>query len=162
MLTVWSLVSLPFLNPACTSGSSQFTYCWCLAWMSLSIILLAHEMSKSVWLNTEVNAFLKFSCFFYDPVDVGNLISGSSAFSKSSLYIWKFSVHVLLMPSLKDFEHYLISMWDERAYMVVWTFFGTVLLWNWNENSSFPVLWPLPSFPRLLAYWVQHFNSIIF
>ena len=58
----------------------------------------------------EVNVFLEFSCFFYDPSDVDHLISGSSAFSKSRLYIWKFSVHVLLEPSLKDFEHYLASM----------------------------------------------------
>ena len=58
----------------------------------------------------EVDVFLEFSCFFYDPVDVGNLISGSSAFSESSLYIWKFSVNVMLKPSLKDFEHYLASM----------------------------------------------------
>ena len=50
--------------------------------------------------------FLKFSCIFYDPVDVGNLISGSSAFSKDSLNIWKFTVHLLLKPGLKDFEHY--------------------------------------------------------
>ena len=54
----------------------------------------------------EVDAFLKFSCFFNDPVDVGNLISGSSAFSKSSLNIWKFMVHVLLKPGLENFEHY--------------------------------------------------------
>ena len=53
----------------------------------------------------EINVFLKFSCFSYDPVDTGNLIPGSYAFSKSSLNIWKFSVHALLMPSLKDFEH---------------------------------------------------------
>ena len=58
----------------------------------------------------EVDAFLEFSCFFYDPMDVGNLISGSSAFSKSSSNIWKFSVHVLLKPSLKDFEHYLANV----------------------------------------------------
>ena len=57
----------------------------------------------------EVDVFLEFSCFFYDPMDVGNLIS-SSASSKSSLYIWKFSVHVLLKPSLKDFEHNFTSM----------------------------------------------------
>ena len=50
----------------------------------------------------EVDVFLEFSCFFYDPVHVGNFISGSSALSKSSLYIWKFSVHVLLKPNLKD------------------------------------------------------------
>ena len=59
---------------------------------------------------TEVDVFLELSCFFYDPMDVGNLIFGSSAFSKSSLYIWKFSVHVLLKPSLEDFEHYFPSM----------------------------------------------------
>ena len=53
----------------------------------------------------KVDAFLKFSCFFYDPTDVGNLISGSSAFSKLSLYIWTHSVHILLKPSLQDFEH---------------------------------------------------------
>ena len=58
----------------------------------------------------EVDVFLEFSSFFYDPIDVGNLISGSSAFSKSSLYIWNFSVHILLKPSLKDFEHYFASM----------------------------------------------------
>ena len=58
----------------------------------------------------EVDFFLEFSGFFYDPTDIGNLISGSSAFSKSSLNIRKFSAHVLLKPSLKDFEHYLASM----------------------------------------------------
>ena len=59
---------------------------------------------------TEVDVFLGFPCFLYDPVDVGNLISGPSAFSKSNFYIWKFSVHIRVKPSLKDFEHYLASM----------------------------------------------------
>ena len=58
----------------------------------------------------EIDVFLELSCFFYDPTDVGNLSSGSSAFSKSSLNIWKFMVHVLLMPGLENFEHYFISM----------------------------------------------------
>ena len=58
----------------------------------------------------EVDVFLELSCFFNDPMDVGNLISGSSAFSKSSLDIWKFSVHIQLKPFLKDFEHYLAGM----------------------------------------------------
>ena len=58
----------------------------------------------------EVDAFLEFPCFLYDARDTGNLISGSSAFSKPSLYMWKFLVHVLLKPSLKDFEHKLASM----------------------------------------------------
>ena len=58
----------------------------------------------------EVDVFLELSCFFYDPSDVDNLISGSSAFSKSSLNIWKFSVHVLLKPSLENFEHDFASV----------------------------------------------------
>ena len=58
----------------------------------------------------EIDVFLELSCFFDDPADVGNLISGSSAFFKSSLYIWKFLVHILLKPTLKDFEYYLASM----------------------------------------------------
>ena len=58
----------------------------------------------------EVDVFLEFSCFFYDPTDVGNLISGSFAFSKSSLNIWKFMVHILLKPGLENFEHYFTSM----------------------------------------------------
>ena len=58
----------------------------------------------------EIDVFLELSCFFYDPTDVGNLISGSSAFSKSSLNIWKFMVHVLLKPGLENFEHYFTSM----------------------------------------------------
>ena len=70
----------------------------------------------------EVDVILKLSCLFDDPMDVGNLISGSSAFSKHSLYIWKFSVHLLLKLSLKDFEQYLASIWDEHNCVVVWTF----------------------------------------
>ena len=58
----------------------------------------------------EVDIFLKLSCFYYDPVDVGNLISGSSAFSKSRLNMWKFSVHILLKPSLENFEQYFASL----------------------------------------------------
>ena len=58
----------------------------------------------------EVDVFLEFPCFFYDPMDVGNLLSGSSAFSKSILYIWKFSVHILLKPSLENFENYFASV----------------------------------------------------
>ena len=62
------------------------------------------------------------SLALYDPTDVGNLISGLSAFSKPSFYIWKFSFNILLKPSLKDFEHYLTSMWNEHPCTMVWTF----------------------------------------
>ena len=67
----------------------------------------------------EADVFLELACFFYDTVDVGNLISGSSVFSKSSLYIWEFLVHVLLKLDLKDFEHYLASMGNEHICAVV-------------------------------------------
>ena len=73
----------------------------------------------SVVNEAEVDVLLDGSCFFCDPVDVGNLISGSPAFSKSSLYIWKLLVHILLNPSLKDFEHYLANMWNEYTDMIL-------------------------------------------
>ena len=76
----------------------------------------------------EIDVFLELFCFFDDPADVGNLISGSSAFSKSSLNIWKFMVHILLKPGLENFKHYFASVWDECNCVVVWTlalpFFG--------------------------------------
>ena len=110
----------------------------------------------------EVNIFLELSYFFCDPVDIGNLLSSSSAFSKSSLNIWNFMVHILLKPGLENFEHYFASMWDECNCVVDWTLFGIAFLWGWNESWSFPVLLTLLSFPNLLAYWVQHFHRIIF
>ena len=72
---------------------------------------MIHTVRASSIINeTEIDVFLKYPCFFYDPMNVGNMISGSSAFSKSNLYIWNFSVHILMMPSLKDFEHDLAPM----------------------------------------------------
>ena len=102
----------------------------------------------------QVDVFLELSYFFNDPANVVNLISGSSAFSKTSLNISKFIVHVLLKPGLESFEHYFASMWVECNCVVDWTFFAIALLWDWNENWPFPVLWPLLRFPNLLAYWV--------
>ena len=100
---------------------------------------------------TEVDVYLEFSCCFYDPRDDGNLISDSCPFSKSSLTIWKFSVHVLLKPSLENFKHYFASMCNMYNCVVVWAFFGIAFLWDWHENWAFPVLWPLLSFQNLLA-----------
>ena len=67
----------------------------------------------------EIDVFLELSCFFNDPVDISNLISGSSAFFKTSLNIWNFMVHVLLKPGLENFEHYFTSMRDECNCAVV-------------------------------------------
>ena len=91
----------------------------------------------------EVDVLLEFSCFFYGWTDVGNLISVSSAFSKSSLYIWKFSVHIFLKPYLKNFEHYFASMWNQCNCVVlnIWK-----ILWHspylgleWKLTVSSPV-----------------------
>ena len=82
----------------------------------------------------EVDVFLELLCFFSDPVDVGSLNSGSSAFSKTSLNIWKFLVHILLKPCLENFEHYFASVWDECNCAAVWAFLGIAFLWDWIEN----------------------------
>ena len=96
----------------------------------------------SVVIKAEVDVFLELSCFFYDLTDVENLISGSSAFSKSTLNIWEFLAHILLKPRLENFEHFFASMWDECNCVAAWTFFGITFLWDWNDNWCFPVLWP--------------------
>ena len=67
----------------------------------------------------EVDVFLELARFFNNPSDVGNLISGSSAFSKFSLNIWKFMIHILLKPGLENFEHYFASTWDECNCAVI-------------------------------------------
>ena len=81
---------------------------------------MIHTVKGFVVVNkAEVDVFQELSCFFSDPADVGNLISGFSAFSKSSLNIWKFTVHVRLKPGLENFEHYFTSMRDECNCVVV-------------------------------------------
>ena len=170
--------SFPDLEPVCCSISGS-NCCF------LACIQISQEAGQVVWYShlfqnfpqfvvihtvkgfgivnkAEVDIFLEFSCSFDDLTDVGILISGSSAFSKSSLNVWKFTVHILLKPGLDNFEHYYANIWDEYNCAVVWTFFGIAFLWDWNENWSFSVLWPLLSFPNLLAYWGQHFHGTIF
>ena len=130
---------------------------------NLPQIVVIHTVKGfSIVNKAEVDVFLEFSCFLYDPTSIGNLISDSFAFSKSSLNTGKLSVHVLLKPGLENFENYFTSVWDECNCAVVLALFGIAFLWDWNENWPFPVLWPLLSFPNLLTYRVQHFHSIIF
>ena len=172
------MYSFPDFEPVfCSVSSSNCCF--------LTYILISQEAGQVVWYShlfqnfpqfnvihtvkgfgivnkAEIDIFLELSCFFDDPTDVGNLLSGSSAFSKSSLNTWKFTVHILLKPGLENFEHYFASMWDECNCAVIWTFFGLAFLWDWYENWPFPVLRPLLSFTNWLAYWVQHFHSIIF
>ena len=80
----------------------------------------------------EIDIFLELSCFFNDPADVGNLISGPSAFSKTSFEHLQLTVHILLKPGLENFKHYFTSMWDECNCVVVWAFFGIAFLWDWK------------------------------
>ena len=80
---------------------------------NFSQIVVIHTVKGfSIVNEAEVDVFLEFPCFLYDPTNVDNLISGSSAYLKPTLYIWKLSVHLLLKPGLKDFEHNLDSMWS--------------------------------------------------
>ena len=172
------MYSFSYLEPVCCSMSSSnccFLTCIQVSQEAGQVVCFSHLFQNfpqfivshtvkgfGIVNKAEIDVCLELSCFFHDPADVGNLISGSSAFSKTSLNIWKFTVHVFLKPGLENFELYFTSVWDECNCVVVWKFFGIALLWYWNENWPFPVLWPLLSFPNLLAFWVQHFHKIIF
>ena len=120
-----------------SSSNCCFLTCIQIAQEAGKVVWYSHLLNKfpqfvvihtvkgfSVVSEAEVDVFLEFSCFIYDATDLGNLISGSSDFSKSSLYIWKFLVHVLLKTSLENFEHYFASVWDDCNCAVVWAFFG--------------------------------------
>ena len=144
------MYSFPDLEPVCCS---KFSSNCCI----LTCIQISQEAGQVVWyshllknfpqfavfhtvkgfgiVNKAVDVFLEFSCFFDKPVDFGYLISGSSAFSKSRLNIWKFTVHILLKPDLENFEHYFTSVWDECNCAVVWAFFGIALEWKLNFSS---------------------------
>ena len=130
-------------------------------WRIFQFVVIHTGKDFGIVNEAEVDVLLEFSCFLCDPKDVVNLISGSSAFPKTSLNIWKLSVYVLLKPSLESFECYFAGMWKECNCVVVWKFCGIAFLWGWNENWPFLALWPLLSFPIwyfqmpiLLAYWV--------
>ena len=103
---------------------------WCLnLFKNFPQFVVIHTVKGfSVVNKVELDVSVEFPCCLYNPMNVNNLISGSSAFSRHSLYIWKFSVHVLLRPHLENFEHYFASMWDECNFAVVWAFFGIVFL----------------------------------
>ena len=169
------MYSFPNLKSVCCSMFSS-NYCF------LTCIQISQEAGQVIWYShllknfpefvvihtvkdfgvvnkAEIDVFLELSHFFNDLIDVGNMISCSSAFSKTCLNIWKFTVHVLLNPSLENFERKFTSVWDECNSAVVWAFFGIAFL-GIGMKTFFPVLWPLLSFPNLLAYWVQHFHHI--
>ena len=153
------MYSFSYLEPVCCSMSSS-NCCF------LTCIQISQEAGQVVWYfhvfknfpyfvvihtvkdfgivnKAEVDVFLELSCFFDDPMNVGNLISDSSAFSKSSLNIWKFTVHVLLKPFLENFEQYFDSVWDECNCVTLWKFFGNpkidFLGLEWKLTFSSPL-----------------------
>jgi hypothetical protein len=124
-----SIVPCPVLNVASVASSSKPAHKLLRRQVKWSSILISLRIFQFAVIHTvkgfnavneaEVGIFLEFSCFRHDPTGVGNLTSSSFTFSKSSLNIWKFSVHLMLKPSLEDFEQYLASMLYECNYMVV-------------------------------------------
>ena len=167
-MTIYSLdVLLSLFGPVCCSTSSSNCCSWPaysflqrqVRWPGTAIIwrifqfVVFQTLKNFGRVSKEKLVFFWNSLFFDDPVDVGNLTSGSSAFAKSSLNIWNFTVHILLKPGLENFEYYFINMWDECNSGIPWTFFGNDFLWDCNENWLFPGLWPLLSFPNFMAYW---------
>ena len=111
---------------------------------------------------TEVDVLLKVPCFSMIQQMLVILTSGSSTISKSNLYIWKFLLHTLLKPHLKDFVHYLASMWNKLNCAVVWTFFDIALIWVWNENWPFLVLchcWIFQIYWQIECHIIRYFSS---
>ena len=147
------MYSFSYLEPVCCFMSSSnccFLTCIQISQESGKVVRYSHLLKNfpqfvvihtvkgfGIVSKAEINAFLELSCLFHDPADVGNLISGFSAFSKTSLNIWNFTVHVLLKPGLENFEHYFTSVWDECNYAVVWAFFGIAFLWDWMKTDLF-------------------------
>ena len=150
------MYSFSYLEPVCCSMSNSnccFLTCKQVSQEAGQVVWYSHLFKKfpqvivihtvkgfGIVNKAEIDVFLELSCFFYDPMDAGSLISGSSAFSKTSLNIWKFMVHVLLKPGLENFEHCFTGVWDECNCAVVRAFFGIAFLWDWNEDWPFPVL----------------------
>ena len=146
------MYSFSYLEPVCCSICSS-TCCFLTAyrflrrqvrWSGIPISfrifhsLLWSTQSKALVNKAEIDVFLELSCFFDDPTDVGNVISGSLAFSKSSLNIWKFTVHILLKPGLENFEHYFACMWDEgNSLNILWHCLS--LGSEWKLTFSSPV-----------------------
>ena len=146
------MYSFPDLEPVCCSMSSSnccFLTCIQISQEAVQVDWYSHLLKNfpqfvvthtvkgfGVVNKAEIDVFLEY--FFYDPTNVGDLISGSSVFSKTILNIWKFTVHILLKPGLENFEHYFTSTWDECNCAVVWKFFK-----SWEYQTTWPASWEI-------------------
>ena len=137
--------------------------CWYFSWKSW-FQLVTYPAQYFAWCALHISNRMTISglVVLLSQSCLWSLCRYNSASSKPHLNIWKFLVHILLRPSLEDFEHNLTSMGDKCNCLVACTVFSIVLLGNWDKDWPFPVLWPLLDFSNLLTYWVQHLNSIIF
>ena len=172
------MYSFAYLEPVCRSMSSSnccFLTCIQVSQQAGQVVWYSHLLKNfpqfivihtgkgfNIVNRAEIDVFLELSCFFNDPVDVGNLISGSTAFPKASMNIWKFTVHVLLKPGLENFEHYFTSVWDECNCAVLWAFFGIAFLRNWSENWPFSSPVATAEFPKFASILNATLSSIIF
>ena len=124
--------------PGVGDGQGSLTCCssWGLKELDMTEQVNNNDTVKGfdVVNETEEPVFLEFPSYLYDPVNVGNLVSDSSSFSKSSLDIWEFLVHVMLKPSMQDFKHDLSNVGDECSYLMASTFFSIPLLGNWDVD----------------------------
>ena len=153
MLAFWSLVPLPFLNLAWTSGSLQFMYCWSLAWriFSITMVSLVAQLVKNLPVIQE--SWVQSLGWEDSPGEEKGYPLHYSGLKNSKDCI----VHGVTksLTRLSDFHFSLASMWDKCNCVIVWTFFGIAFLWYWKENWPFSVLWPLLSFPDLLAFQLR-------
>ena len=173
--------SFPYLEPVCSSMSNSnccFLTCKQVSEEAGQVVWYAHLLKNlpqfivqhidkgfGIVNKAEIGVFLELFCFFNDLMDVGNLVSGSSAFSKTSWNIWKFMVNVQLKPCLEDFEHYFASVWDECNCVVVWHCPSLSLEWKLTpcspvataEFSKFAgILSAALSQHHLLGYQIAH------
>ena len=129
-----------------------------ISWRIFQFVVIHTVKGFGIVNKAEADVFLELSCFFNDSMDVGNLIFGSSAFSKSSLNIWTFTVYILLKPCLES----ITLLVCEMSAIVLFKHSLRLSFFGIGMKTDLFLLWPLLSSPNLLAYWVQHFHSIIF
>ena len=168
-MTIYSAFESTLFPVCCSMSSSNYSF---LTWIQISqeagqVVWYSHLLKNfpqfvvihtvkgfGIVSKAEVGVFLELSCFFNDPGDVGNLTSGFSAFSKSSLHIWKFSVQMVLKPLLKDLEYYLASVWNGDFKAFYFLHFNNKQYYTFKHYTDFKYTL------RLLRMGELHINQV--